>query len=194
MSTFWKFLFPFLLAFVACPAFIVLHEVGHYAVGSWFGGEVRIHYARVTGSMPKDTFTWQVGLLQTSAGPLVNAVMAVAGLLWLYRLRKNSREAAPTAGAWLATIFALNAGRWLRSFTSSPSHPEPKDEALISQVIGLPEWFLPYLLGGLAVIAVFATIRLHPPGGRLVPFVSLGIGGVIGIFVWMRWVGPFVLP
>jgi hypothetical protein len=190
MSTSRKCLVPFLCAFVACPAFIFLHELGHYLAGACLGFGGKLHYASVSGIM----LTWQADALLVSAGPLVQAALAVAGFLWLRRLRGHCREAAPTLGDWLATSLALNAGRWLRAFTGPPSHPQPRDETLVSQAIGLPAWFLPYLLGLLAVIALIATMRLHPPGGRSLPFLSLGLGGAIGIHLWMRLVGPFLLP
>jgi hypothetical protein len=49
----------------------------------------------------------------------------------------------------------------------------PDDEAYLSRAMGLPGWLLPYFLGVVAVIAVVATIRLHPPGDRLLPFFTL---------------------
>lgn len=198
MNTAGKFLLvPFLCAFVACPAFMFLHELGHYVAGVCLGAtSVKLHYAQVTGSMwsmSKEKFARQ-DALWASAGPLVQAALAVGGFLWLRRLRKHRREAAPTLGEWLATMLALNAGRWLRGFTGPPSHPQPKDEAQISQAIGLPAWCLPYLLGLLAVIAALAIVRLHPPGDRVLPFLSVGLGGVIGTLCWMRLMGPFLLP
>jgi hypothetical protein len=103
-------------------------------------------------------------------------------------------EAAATPGDWLATSLALNAGRWLRGFIGPPAHPQPGDEAFLSQAMGLPQWFLPYSLGLFALIALIAIIRLHPRGNRLVPFSSMLLGGVIGCFVWTRVVGPLLLP
>jgi len=99
-----------------------------------------------------------------------------------------------TPGDWVATSFVLNVGRWLRSFAGPPSRSMPEDEAFISRAMGLPAWLLPYFLGAVAIIAVVATIRLHPPGDRLIPFLALGIGGVAGAFLWMKVVGPFLLP
>jgi len=194
MNTSWKWLVPFFCAFVACPTFIVLHELGHYVTGACLGASVKLHYGNVSGSMPKEKFTWRADVLQTSAGPLVNAALAAAGFLWLYGLRTTRREAVTSLADWLATSVALNAGRWLRGFTGSPAHPQPHDEARLSQAFGLSAWFLPYLLALLAVVVLLSTVRLHPPGGRLLPFLSAGLGGVIGILFWMRLAGPLLLP
>lgn len=155
---------------------------------------MELHYVSVSGSMPSERFTWHADVLQTSAGPLVNATLAVVGFLWLHGLRAHRREAAPSLTDWLATSLALNAGRWLRGFTGPPGHPQPQDEAHLSQAIGLAAWFLPYLLALSAVLAVIATVRLHPPQSRLLPFFSAGLGGVLGILLWIGLAGPLLLP
>jgi hypothetical protein len=175
---------------VACPAFVFLHELAHYIAGACLGFGGKLHYGQVTGIR----LTWQSDALVTAAGPLLQAGLAVAGFVWLCNLRRERREAAPTLDDWLATTLALNAGRWLRGLTGPPSNPQPPDEALLSRAIGLPSWFLPYLLALAAVIALIACVRLLPPGGRLLPFLSMGLGGAIGIHLWMNIVGPFLLP
>src|SRR6267378_824040 len=98
-------------------------------------------------SAPKEKLTLQANVLVTCAGPLVGAVLVVAGFVLLRTARKHRIEGAPTLADWLATSLALNAGRWLRGFTGPPSHPQPADEAFVSQALGLPKWFLPYSLG-----------------------------------------------
>jgi hypothetical protein len=190
MSTSKKCLVPFLCAFVASPVFVLLHELGHYAVGAYLGFGGKLHYGQVTGKR----LSWQADALLTSAGPLVQAGLAVTGFVWLRRLRRDRREANPTVGEWVATMLALNVGRWVRGFTGPPSDPQPPDEALLSRAVGLPAWFLPYLLALVTVVAVIAILRLHPPGGRLLPFLSGGFGGIISFLLWMNVLGPFLLP
>ncbi len=195
MSTWSKWLVPFLFAFVGAPMFVFLHELGHYVAGAYLGFSAELHYAQVTGTMPKDALAWRADALQASAGPLVQTVSAVAGFVWLRRLRLHCREAPPSLSDWLATILiVLNAGPWLRGLAESPKHPQLLDEALVSEAIGLPAQFLPYLLATVAVVAVLATMRLHPPEGRLVAVFSIGLGAVSGFLLWMKLLGPFLLP
>ena len=190
MSPAREYLVPFVCALLACPAFVFLHELAHYVAGACLGFGGKLHYAQVTGIR----LTWQADALVTAAGPLLQAGLAVAGFVWLRNLRTGRREAAPTLGDWLATTLALNAGRWLRGLTGPPSHPQPPDEALLSRAIGLPAWFLPYLLAVMAILALLGILRLLPPGGRLLPFLAMGLGGAIGIQLWMSVLGPFLLP
>ncbi|MDB6124628.1 MAG: hypothetical protein JWQ71_3621 [Pedosphaera sp.] len=189
-----KQMVPFLFGTATFPVFIFLHECGHYLTGICFGLRMKFHYAEVGFTGAKEKFTPQVDALVASAGPLVGAVFMLVGFLWLRRLRRHRIEAVPTARDWLATSLAMNVGRWLRGFTGSPSQPQPNDEAFVSHAIGLPKWFLPYLLGMFAVVALALIIRLHPPRERLFPFSWMLLGGVAGTLLWMRFVGPFLFP
>jgi len=190
-----KWLALFVSALVASPIFVFLHELGHYAAGAFLGFSVKLHYGQVTGTMPKEAIVWRGDAVQASAGPLVQAVLALTGFVWLRRLRQHRREATATTRDWLATItIVLNAGPWFRGIAEPLGSSQLVDEALVSEASGPPAWLLPCLLGFLAVIAIFATIQLHPPGNRLLPFVCVGLGGAIGFFAWIRIVGPFLLP
>ncbi len=193
-STWRKWPVPFLCALVASPLFVLLHELAHYAAGACLGFSVNLHYSQVNGTMPEKALGGRGEALQAIAGPLLQAALTVAGFLWLAS-RRHRRDAPLTSGDWLATILvALNAGHWLRGFLGSPDQPQLVDEARVSEIAGLPRCFLPYLLGSLAVVAILAAMRLHPPGARLAPFLCVGLGGGIGFFLWMKVLGPSLLP
>jgi hypothetical protein len=189
-----KCLILFLSGFVVCPALMILHELRHYAAGSCLGFKATLHYGATTWSAAEEKSMPQTAVLAVSAGPLGDAVLAGVGLLWLYRLRGHRREAAPTLVDWLATILAVQAGRWLRGFTGPPSSPQPPDEAFISQALGMPAWLLPYLFALLCLIPLGAMVRLHPPGARLLPFTCLIVGACAGGLVWLTFLGRFLLP
>ena len=190
-----KHLLPFLCALVACPAFILLHECGHYVAGSCLGLSPTLHAGEVQPNPAKEKITQHAEILFTSGGPLMGAVLAVVGFLWLRRLRVHRREAASNSCDWLATsLVLLNVGRGFQALAGTPSHPRPSDEAFLSRALGLPAYLFPYSFGLLAVIALVGTVRLHPPGGRLLPFLSMLLGSVIGALLWLELVGPFLLP
>ena len=189
MSTMRKLLVPFLCAFVACPVFIVLHELGHCVAGIWLGARVQLHYANTMLTIPHDKDTPQTAIFHAAAGPLVSAGLVGTGFFWLYTVRRARRGTNPTWSDWLATTLVLNAVRWIFSFIR-PRH----DEVVVSQGLGMPGWLLPCSLGLLAFIALVATVRLHPPGARLLPFTCLSAGGLLGTLVWTRLLGPIVLP
>ena len=174
-------------------ASIVFHELRHYAAASCLGYKATLHYALTTWprfeQMPRPQAAFAVGV-----APLGDAVLAAAGLVWLYRLRGNRREAVPSLVDWLATILAAQAWRWLRGFFGSPSNPQPGDEAFISRALDMPAWLLPYLLALLCLIPLRAMIRLHPPGARLLPFTCLLVGACAGGVVRLNLLGPHLLP
>lgn len=187
-----KYLLLFLASLLACPGFILFHELRHYAVALAFGAGPQLHYARTTVHVANATGMSNV--LVSAAGPVGDALIGGTGLLWLYCLRRKRRAAPATGLEWCATLVALPLARWLRGFGGSLAHPQPPDEAFLSHALGMPAWLLPYLLAVLCVIPVVMLVRLHPPRARLLPFLSLSLGGVAGLALWMRVVGPCWLP
>jgi hypothetical protein len=133
-------------------------------------------------------------LLVIAGGPVVTALMTIGGFFWLWHLRRGRLEAAATSADWLATFLVLCAIRWLRCFGASPAHPQPKDEALLSAGFGWPPWLLPHLIASAALALVVVAIRLHPRGGRLVPFGCAFLGCCLGWFLWLKVFGPKILP
>jgi hypothetical protein len=185
-----RLLLPFFCGFLAGPVFIVLHEWGHFMAARSIGWGAKLHFAETQFDVPKEEFTQRRIVLVSSAGPLVQILLAAAGFLWLRTSRVHRLSTVVTPGDWVATTLALNVGRWLRSFTG----PLSDDEAFISRAMGLPGWLFPYFLGLVAIVAIVATIRLHPPGARLIPFLTFSVGGMVGAFLWMKVAGPFLLP
>lgn len=185
---------PFLVGLVLFPGFILIHELGHYVAGWYFGLETSLHYNSTTYTGTAAQLTPHVNLMGTMAGPLVDAVQMIIGVAWLWMLRRHRRTSPATFLDWIATALALHAGRWLRGFAGSPSNPQPEDEAFISQALGLPAWLLPYCLAVMAVVMLTAIVRQHAVGQRLIPFSAIMLGGCIGCALWMWLLGPLILP
>lgn len=175
------------------PLVILLHESAHYLTAGALGVPAHIHFARI--SLPPEHGTPGILLfLVIAAGPAVDAALAVAGFLWLVHRRKPRPHSQARLLDWTATLLALSAVRWLRCFTGTPSSPQPQDEAMLSQGLGLPIWFLPYALAPLALAFLTAVVRWHPAGSRALPFVCALAGIITGRLLWMNLLGPLVLP
>jgi hypothetical protein len=187
-----KCLILFLAGFVMCLTNIVLHELRHYAAAPWLGCTPTMHCRITTWDITK--MSKPQAVLAVGAGPVGDFLLAGVGVLWLYQLRRHRREAAPTVADWFATILTLQAFRWLRGFFGSPSDPQPGDEAFISRALGMPGWLLPYLLALLCLLPLYAMVRLHPPGVRLLPFACLLAGVFISGQLWMTLLGALLLP
>jgi hypothetical protein len=189
-----KTIIPFLSGLILFPSFIVAHECGHALASLGFGLKTKLHYALTTYQGTREQITPTVNLLITTAGVMVAVVLMALGFGWLWKRRRNRRSEPATALDWFATSLALNALRWLRGFTGTPSNPQPDDEALMSKALGLPSWLLPYCLALMALIVSVAIIRQHAAGQRLLPFSAIMLGGCIGCALWMWLIGPIVLP
>ena len=185
-----KFILPLVCALLISPLFIVLHELGHYLAGRSLGWTANVRYqetqlTRTEQATPRDE------ILVTSSGPMVSAFLAAIGFIWLRASRLSRLDSIPTPADWLATtMLVMNVARWLRCFIGLPSN----DENWLSRATGLPGWLLPFCLGAVAIVALIATVRLHPRGSRLVPFLCLAAGGVVGSGLWLTVLGPVLLP
>lgn len=184
---------PALVGFIAAPTIIVWHELGHYLAGLAFDLQPRLAYAMVNLSASPDRLN-EVDIPVTAAGPLMDVLLVTGGLIWLLRSGARRRSSAPSVTDWIATGCTLDAGRWLRCFTGTPSHPQPADEANLSQAWGLPSWVLPYALAPVAVFLLVTVIRAHPKGMRLAPFAVFLGAGVASFILWIAVLGPAVLP
>jgi len=188
-----KNLFWIIFGVLFAPVAILLHECGHYAVAVVQGHTAHFHFAETITDYPQpasySSFLWVV-----AGGPAVTALMTIGGLFWLWHLRRSRLQAAATCSDWLASFLVLCAIRWLRCFTGSPTHPQPKDEAVLSAGLGFPPWLLPYLLAPVALALLMVAVRLHPRGCRLVPFSSAIFGLCLGVILWLNVLGPRILP
>lgn len=186
-------LFAFGLLFM--PLLVVVHELGHAAVGMYLGFPVHLSYAAVRYQTAGRVMTDADEAWITLGGPMVEFTVCAAGLAWLLRRRWGKKTVPVSRADWLATAACvLGAVRWLRVVTGTPALPQPADEALLSGALGLPVWVLPYGLAPLALAVMVLALRLHPPGRRLAPFAGLFCGAGAGLFLWFRWVGPWLLP
>lgn len=165
-----KYLLLFFAAMVACPVFVLFHEASHYAVSTAFGRGPRLHYRSLTET--KNGGRWKARILVSAAGPACDAIIGGTGVLTLYLLRRRRGTHSATWMDWCATIIALPALRWLRGFGGTPANPQPHDEAVVSHLLGLPQWLLPYALTVLCIVPLVMMVRLHPPRERLWPLFS----------------------
>jgi hypothetical protein len=179
----------FAMGSVFAPLAILAHEAGHYAVLVALYDHPHIHYGYTGHERSLSEIELQ---LATAAGPVVTATMSLTGLFWLARRRPRLKQHADLLD-WAATFLALCVMRWLRG-TAHLVGKVRVDEEILSNGLGLPSPALPYVLLPLAVFIVAWTMYLHPAGQRLFPFVA-AIGGILfGVFVWLKLLGPKVLP
>ncbi len=183
---------PFITGLVLAPVFIFLHEAAHFGTARVLGFKATLHSGVTTvyySHLPPP----RADLVVTAAGPALQVLIGGAGLLWLNRLRQHRRTETATWTYWVATWSALNAGRWVDSPFRISAIPTP-DEVLLVSASGLPLVLGLTFLAALAAGAVIITVRLHPRGARLIPFLYGFAGGFAGMQLWLHWLGPRLLP
>ena len=178
-----------LLASVFVIFGVIVHECGHYLAALAFGFRPHIHFAMTTVS-PAEIPLARANPFMVAAGPGANALLILAGLIWLWHLRHNRPQEPATMIDWVATMPILYAARWLYNLW----RPSPYDEEMLSVMTGLPGWGLPYFLGAVALVIIAWAIRLHPRGSRLFPFCAAAAGFYLGVVLWLNVLGPRVLP
>ena len=162
----------------------MLHEFGHFGTGLMFGLKLHLHFAMTT--MSRTTPFREIFV--AAAGPMVTALISIGGLISLWFQRRHKVPSPKVWSIWLATFFALAAGRWLRP----PNHLF--DEVKLSAYLGVAPEFLTCAAIALALVILVMTVLLHEPGKRLIPFSSAILGLCLGIILWMNVLGPRVLP
>jgi hypothetical protein len=173
------------------PVAILLHECGHYTAAAALGLGPHLHFADTTIGGRATPASLR---LVVAAGPSITALMVLAGLFWLWHLRRDRWQAPVRPTDWFATFLVLCAARWLRCSTGALALHQPSDEAMLSASVGFPPWLLPYLLAPVALGLLVAAVRLHPRGNRLVPFGSAVVGICLGAVLWVKVLGPLLLP
>ncbi len=84
---------PFVTGVILAPLFVFFHEAAHFGAARVLGFKATLHSGLTTvyyAHLPLP----QADLVVTGAGPFLQVLIGVAGLVWLYRLRggrKTSR-------------------------------------------------------------------------------------------------------
>ena len=184
------------------------HEGGHFVMAKYLGYEARMNYGYTfweektsdqgtTAQKEKDSF-WI-----TLAGPLQTMITGTIGLLLIVNQRKNIKEAGKLSlKQWLLFFLSLF---WLRQvfnfaggmvvYLFSGSFPVTNDEVELAGSLFWPNISisLATALTG-SCICLYLFFRVIPPNQRFTFISSALIGGLAGFFLWLRLLGPVIMP
>ena len=194
---------------LAFPIAVLVHELGHfgayaacglpdpvleYASAGWTGSDQFRSLFRA-GDVEAATAIaepWQVAV-GAAAGPVVSYLVLIACVLAVRRFGPG--PIALVFGIGLVTPF-----RWI--------WPVPvlflrlrgmevnwgPDEVVVGVLTGVPQFL--FILLGLAslVLGYWFIVTAISRGERVCVFVPTLAGAVLGGVVWVRWLGPLVLP
>lgn len=195
------------LAFYLISAFIVFtaigtlsHEFGHYAAAKLLGHNASISYGFTyysTHISARDSF------IITLCGPLQTVMTGTAGfLLLLYYKNRFYASDRLNFRQWLLVFVSLF---WLREvfnvvhgvgiYVLKGYFPTGSDEIYLAQDSGIPllSISLPAAIAGSLILAC-VVFKFIPAAQRLTFLISGLIGGVLGFYTWMFWLGPLIMP
>ena len=194
---------------VAVPVAILLHELGHfgayvafgfpdpvlrYASASWAGSGEFLTLVRAGDMAAAAAIAepWKVAVA-LAGGPMVSYLTAIACVFAVRRFGPGPLSfvlalglSAPGQGLGALMVLALDlfGGGFIGN----------QDEAWVAAIAGIPS--------SLAVLPGVACLLLAPwflvtaiPRGRRIQVVAPIAGGmVLGLFGWLLWLGPLLLP
>ena len=192
---------------IAVPLGVLLHELGHFLAYLAFGFQgVVLHFSSATHTLENTLWQqiyrgnlaaaasmiplWKVGLA-TAAGILVTCVVTV--VCCVFASRKDAHPLVIALGIFaplrflsgISTIPVALSGRPVRAGT---------DEAHLAVLTGIPLILLVFAGLLFLVLAWIWMVRAIPKDHRWVSLGSLVSGLALGIFLYFRLVGPWLLP
>jgi len=194
---------------VAAPLSIVLHELGHFGAFVAFGlPDPVLRYASASWAGSGEWLTlFRAGDMAASAALAEPWKMAVAmaarpavsyltAIICVFAVRRFGRGplslvlglglSAPGQGLGALMVLAINlfGGGFIGS----------QDEAWVASIAGISSSLT--TLPGVAclVLAPWFLVTAIPRGRRVQVVVPVAGGMVLGLFLWIGWLGPLLLP
>lgn len=137
----------------------------------------------------------------TLGGPAQTLLTSFLGL-FLLSYRRSKKKAYFVLMDWVGVFFSLFALREIFNYATvlfrtivNGDVASRNDEFKLSRYLDLNEWTIPTvaLVVG-TVICTYVIFRVIPLQYRFTFLVSGLVGGILGYFTWLRWLGPVILP
>lgn len=185
--------------FLASVAGTLSHEFGHYIVAKWYGCDPRISYAFTYYDCEGSdaNYAWM-----TFGGPFISMFLGSVGIILLLMSGKNAEKKSYTWRNWCLVFLSLfwlrpviNAATLLLLIFLNGKISDTMDEIVIAKSLGWAWWsvLLVFALPG-AAASLFVFFKKIPKDQRS-NFILAGIiGGIGGSLLWMKSLGPLLLP
>ena len=145
---------------------------------------------------PKSHKTWII-----FGGPAQTLLSSFLGLFILF-YRKSKEKEYFVLMDWIGVFLSLFALREIFNYVmvlfKTILHGDVasgNDEFKLSRYLDVNQWTIPtiaLIIG--TVICLYVIFRVIPLKYRFTFLVSGFVGGILGFFIWLRWLGPLVLP
>jgi len=183
----------FFFAFFSGPIAILLHEGGHY-IGAKISGYTNcvLHYASFSrGDPPVGVVDYKRNVIITGLGPLVTLIISLICCIGAYFYRKK---------IFFIAMGLLTSIRNLSGFIIIILHAfggkigKRNDEVKLAAFLDIPT-LVPLIISFLIFIGTWMfLIRQIDQLNRKRILLSIILGGLTGLFLWMSIIGPWILP
>tara|TARA_R110000868_G_scaffold187919_1_gene430677 strand:- start:390 stop:1004 length:615 start_codon:yes stop_codon:yes gene_type:complete len=179
----------------------VTHELGHLIPAQLLGFETTLHYDSLNWGGRENTKIESFWIL--IGGPIQSMLTGTIGFVILLKRRIQNKLRVFNFSDWFWLFIALF---WIRqpfnlivSLVDGLKNNKEQlfggDEYRISQLLGLAEGSLSILTGAIGLfIAYYLTFRIIPKRIRITFILSAFFGASLGWWIWMKQLGPLILP
>jgi len=206
-KTFDKTLFAYLVfGFIISTIIGTLsHELGHYIVAYFYGYKPHISYGYCVWDLTsnKTEYNERDNFFITLGGPMQTILTGSFGffILFLNRQKLYKKESLKFLN-WLFVFIALF---WLRQVANYTIEIFQRiflgqkefigDETYLAETLKINSFFI----NGLSAIVgflvlVYIVFKIIPVRQRLTFIFSGLVGGVLGFFIWLEWIGKLLMP
>ncbi len=198
------FAFLFLGFIVATIIGTISHEFGHYLVAKYWGFKSQIHYGYTswsTGNVFENPYHIRHILSIALGGPVSTMLTSMVGLVFIFISgSKHKDDLSLSFLQWIYIFLALFSLRfcanlfiWLVGITRPI--PSEIDEIRIAMYLGWPHLILMILTACIGVCILAIVFFKFIPRRQRLSFLLAGIvGGPAGFVLWLKWLGPLILP
>lgn len=134
-------------------------------------------------------------------GPSQTILTSLIGF-WILLYRKSRNKEYFVLLDWLGVFLALFILRevfnWTFAMIKFLLYGKTNfngDEFRLSQMLGCNEWLIPTLtMIPAIVLSLYVVFKVIPLKYRFSFIVAGFIGGILGFFIWLEWLGPQIMP
>jgi hypothetical protein len=179
----------FIITFFNGPASILLHEGGHY-IGAAIAGysNSELHYASFTRGTPLNGKEQnKLRAITSSGGPIVTLIIAIVSVAGVFLTKSNSFFISL---GLVSTFRNLKCIIIIFSIIFTGEMPR-NDEVKLAEFLDIPP-ILPLAISSLVFIGSWAYLISRTKNWKIV--FSIILGGTFGITIWLKLIGPLLLP
>jgi len=192
---------PFTLSFILFTIIGTLsHEVGHIAVAEALGYETKLHFGSMSWNSDVE-LKISLHFMILSGGAFQSMLTGTLGFLLLFyrRIKHLTWNRTDYLLVFLALFWTRPVFNAIISIVLASIDFQPNffggDEAKMATIANLPEGFFALLFGMLGLFfCVYTVFKLIPKAQRFTFIVSGLYGGLSGYGLWMKTLGPILLP